>query len=80
LAAKGSGYIAAVRVFGALLVLAAAFLGSIGAAWTTFATIGTEWDYCPSGSDCIAGELAGLTLVAIAVLAAWVGFRLARTL
>jgi hypothetical protein len=79
LAAEGSGYIRAVRAFGALLLLAAAFLGAIGAAWTTFAIIGTEWDYCPSGSDCIAGELAGLTLVAIAMVAAWVGLRLART-
>ena len=67
------------RAFGALLLLAAAFLGAIGAAWTTFAIIGTEWDYCPSGGDCIAGELVGLMIVVVAVLAGWSGLRLVRS-
>jgi hypothetical protein len=61
-----------------LLLLAAAVVGVLGAAWTTFAIIGTEWDYCPSGRDCIAGELMGMVLVAVAGLSAWSGVRLVR--
>jgi hypothetical protein len=62
-----------------MIVLAAVVLGAIGALWTALAFIGREWDYCPGGSDCIAGELAGLTIAGIATFLGWVGLRLARS-
>jgi hypothetical protein len=77
--ARSGGYYGPVRFFGALLLLAAAVVGALGAAWTTLAIVGTEWDYCPTGNDCIPGELVGLTIVTIGVIAGFSGFRLVRS-
>jgi hypothetical protein len=63
---------------GILLLLAALAAATIGALWTVFAIIGTEWDYCPN-NDCIAGEIMGLALLAIGIVAGWVAIRLARS-
>lgn len=49
----------------ALAFVAGLVLALLGALWAIFKTIGTEWDYCPSGGECISGyyPAAGLVLV-----------------
>jgi hypothetical protein len=64
------------RDIGVMSIVASAVTGAIGALWALFAIIGTEWDYCPRGSDCIPGELVGAAIVATAAGFAWVGVRL----
>jgi hypothetical protein len=64
-------------LMGILLLLAALAVAALGALWTIFAIVGTEWDYCPD-NDCIAGEFMGLSLLAVGAAAGWAGSRLAR--
>jgi hypothetical protein len=52
------------RFLGAIVLVAAAITGAIGVVWIGLDAIGTEWDYCPSGGDCIAGWKMGLGFVA----------------
>jgi hypothetical protein len=77
--ARFGGYYGPMRSFGVLLLLAAAVVGVLGAAWTTLAIVGAEWDYCPTGNDCIPGELAGITVLTVGVVAGLSGLRLVRS-
>jgi hypothetical protein len=56
------------KLLGALLLMISALAGVVGIGWLLLDAVGTEWDFCPSGSDCIAGWKmgAGFTLVALA--------------
>jgi hypothetical protein len=47
------------KLIGALLLMVAAVAGAIGVAWVYLDAIGTEWDYCPDGRNCIAGWKMG---------------------
>jgi hypothetical protein len=51
------------RFVGAVVLLAAAIAGAIGVLWVGFDAIGTEWDYCPDGRDCIAGWKMGFGFI-----------------
>jgi hypothetical protein len=66
------------KLIGALLLLVAVGAGAIGVAWVYLDAIGTEWDYCPDGSDCIAGWKMGAGFLAGAVVVGAVGFGLLR--
>lgn len=63
---------------GALLLLVALGASVIGVAWVFLDVIGTEWDYCPDGRDCIAGWKMGAGFLLGAVVAGAVGFGLLR--
>lgn len=65
-------------VVGAAAFVAGLLLAFLGAVWTVLKTIGSEWDYCPSGGDCISGyyPAAGLVLVGGGIAA--LGLRLVR--
>jgi hypothetical protein len=66
-----------VKLMGALVVGAGAVLSAVGLLWLLLAIVGKEWDFCPSGG-CIAGEIAGAAIAAVAALLAVLGRRLAR--
>ena len=62
----------------ATLLTVAAVGGLTGAAWLLLDAFGAEWDYCPGGSDCIAGWKMGVGFTVGAVLTGLVGARLLR--
>jgi hypothetical protein len=62
------------KLIGALLLIIAALAGAIGVAWVYLDAIGTEWDYCPDGRNCIAGWKMAASFLAGAVGAGVVGF------
>ena len=66
------------NVFGTVALLVAAIAGVIGVGWLFLDAVGTEWDYCPGGSDCIPGWVMGAIFTGTAILAAVVGVSLLR--
>ncbi len=66
------------NLVGALALLVAAITGVIGVGWMFLDAVGTEWDYCPGGGDCIAGWKIGAAFTVAAVVAAVVGVILLR--
>ena len=66
------------RRVGLLLLVAAVATAALGAVWIGLDAIGTEWDFCPRGSDCVDGWLMGISLVALGAAAGLLGLRLAR--
>jgi hypothetical protein len=78
---SGSGrdnHSAVTKPLGVLLVVAAAITAVVGIGWLLLDAIGTEWDYCPGGSDCIAGSTMGAGFTLAAVVIGLVGFGLLR--
>jgi hypothetical protein len=67
------------KLLGALLLMIAAVAAVIGAGWVSLDAIGTEWDYCPGGSDCIAGWKMGVGFIVAAIVAAIAGFFVIRS-
>ena len=66
------------RVIGALLVVASAVTAAIGVVWVGLDAVGTEWDFCPDGADCVAGWKMGTSLIVLGGVAGFLGLRLAR--
>jgi hypothetical protein len=67
-----------VKLLGGLLLLAAAVAGVVGIGWLLLDAIGTEWDYCPGGSDCIAGWKIGAGFAVAALVAGVLGLSVLR--
>ena len=67
-----------ITLLGVLLLVVAAVAGVIGVGWLSLDAIGTEWDYCPGGTDCIAGWKMGAGFTLAAVVTAVVGFSVLR--
>jgi len=65
-------------VLGGLLIIAATITGVIGIGWLFLDAIGTEWDYCPGGSDCVAGWKVGAGLTVVAAAAGLIGLGVLR--
>jgi hypothetical protein len=61
-----------------LLVIAGVAAAVLGIGWFFLDAMGTEWDYCPGGSDCIAGWKMGAGLTFAAVITGLVGLSLLR--
>jgi hypothetical protein len=66
------------KLLGALLLLAAAVAGLIGGLWLLLDAVGTEWDYCRRGGDCIAGWKMGAAFTFAALVAGVIGVSLLR--
>ena len=66
------------KVVGALLVIVGVVAGAVGVLWVSFDAIGTEWDYCPGGTGCIAGWKMGAGFVAAGAVATGLGIGLVR--
>ncbi|MCA1657393.1 MAG: hypothetical protein LC713_06765 [Actinobacteria bacterium] len=66
------------KLLGVLALLVAAMAGVIGVGWLFLDATGTEWDYCPGGSDCIPGAAMGAIFTGTAILAAGIGVSLLR--
>jgi hypothetical protein len=66
------------KLLGVLLLLVALAAGAIGVGWLFLDAIGSEWDYCRAGGDCIAGWKIGAGFTAVAVVAAVLAVALLR--
>jgi hypothetical protein len=66
------------KLIGVLLLTVAAVAGAIGVAWIYLDAIGTEWDYCHDGRDCIAGWKMGAGFLVGAVAAGIIGLVVLR--
>lgn len=63
---------------GGLALVVAAVAGVIGVGWLLLDAVGMEWDYCPGGTDCIAGWIMGTMFAGVAAVAGIVGASLLR--
>jgi hypothetical protein len=66
------------KLLGVLLLMVAVIAGVIGVGWLFLDAVGTEWDYCRRGSDCIAGWKMGAGFTVAAIVTAVVGFSVLR--
>jgi hypothetical protein len=66
------------KLLGALVLVAAAAAAALGIAWVYVDAVGTEWDYCRRGNDCIAGWKMEAGFIVVAAVVGVIGFSLLR--
>jgi hypothetical protein len=66
------------KLLGAVFLALAAVAGVIGVLWVSLDAVGTEWDYCRPGRECIAGWKIGSGFLGSAAVAALAGLGLLR--
>ena len=66
------------RAIGVSLIFMAVLLEAFGLTGLVLAVVGEEWDYCPSGGECIAGEAVGLAIMLAAAALGLLGARVGR--